>query len=194
MKGTSVVQPWVSELTMMQQTVALELARGPDGLTKYHISKYLCRWLRRCMLLSAMDGRVLQTPIESGGGSYAGPSYELVNPLPTGWRYRAGSFVFEVHVHHRAPEDWEEPMWTILGEYIRGADEVPHHYYRHFMHAVEVVGYKHPDARIREFWNKSYCRLVRDLHLNPETEEQMDFRLGDSRSQWIEAGDPATVA
>jgi len=44
----------------MQQSVLLTAVRGPDGLPKYHSSKYLLRWYRRCILLSAMDGRVLE--------------------------------------------------------------------------------------------------------------------------------------
>ncbi len=176
----SVVQDWVSELSFMQQTVLIELARGPDGLTKYHPSKYLLRWARRCFLYSAMESKkrgvsyVIPTPYDAGGGSFTGPSYDPDPILDDG--------------------NWEGPMDDIVSEYIRGADELPHHWYRHFMHGVEIMGYKHPDERIRRWWYKVYHRLCRDLHLNPETEGQMDFRLGDSREDWIAAGDPATLA
>jgi len=34
---------------------------------------------------------------------------------------------------------------------------------------------------------------VNDLHLHPETEEEMDRRLGDDRAQWLERADSATV-
>jgi hypothetical protein len=71
---------------------------------------------------------------------------------------------------------------------------LPHHYQLHFMHAVEIVGYKHPDPIIRMFWNRLYLRLVHDLHLWPETEDQLDSRLGDTRSGWLERADPATTA
>lgn len=172
--GRPVTQDWVHFLSFMQQTVLIEITRGPDGLTKYHKSKYLLRWYRRCLLVSAMDGRILETPYEEGGGSFTGPSYSKGRPARN--------------------EPWEEPMHDLVSEVIRGADEMPHHFYRHMMHGFEVMGYKHPDKRIRNFWCTVYQRLARDMHLTPETEEQMDFRLGDNREQWMAAGDPATLA
>lgn len=45
---------------------------------------------------------------------------------------------------------------------------------------------------IRGGWGKLYLRLVGDLHLHPETEAELDRRLGDSRSGWLERADPAT--
>lgn len=192
MTGQSVVQPWVSNLSFMQQTVVIELTRGPDGLTKYHMSKYLLRWFRRCFLLSALDKRILTTPYEEGGGSFTGPSYTYHLDLAQSGPYiKAGSYTASVGARK---EEWEPAMHAIVGEYIRGADEVPHHYYRHFMHGVQIVGYKHPDPRISKFWAEVYLRLCRDLHLNPETMEQMNKRLGDNREDWIAAGDPATIA
>lgn len=76
---------------------------------------------------------------------------------------------------------------TAVDEYLRSVDEIPHHFHLHFMHAAEILGYKHPSSEIREFWNIVYLRIVRDAHLNPETEEQMDKRLGDNLENWREA-------
>ena len=73
----TVLQPWVATLTLMQQTVLLTAIRGPDGLPKYGPTKQLLRWYRRCILLSAMDQRVLTDPLQSGGGSFTGPSIDL---------------------------------------------------------------------------------------------------------------------
>lgn len=189
----SVLQPWLADLSMMQQTVVIELARGPDGLTKYHVSKYVLRWFRRCFLYSAMDRRILKTPYEEGGGSFTGPSYKIEWSSGLPQRIICGSNLVladaSIDAHH-----WELPMHNLVSEYIRGADELPHHWYRHFMHGVEILGYKHPDDRIRHFWNLTYIRFCRDLHLNPEVEEQMDKRLGDNRGDWIAAGDLATIA
>jgi hypothetical protein len=170
---TAVTQTWVHELTMMQQSVLLAAIRGPDGQPKYGGgAKMLLRWYRRCILLSAMDGRVLSNPIEANGGSFTGPSLD-------------------------GPDDqdpWSERMQEHVHDYLRQVDMLPHHYQLHFMHAVEIVGYKHPDPVIRMFWNRLYLRLVHDLHLWPETEEQLDSRLGDTRSGWLERADPATAA
>jgi len=131
----------------------------------------LLRWYRRCILLSAIDQRVLSTPYAFGGGSFTGPSY-----TPT------------THDH-----DWRQPMDGIVGEYLRELDGLPHHFQLHFLHAAEILGYKHPVSLIRGWWHSTYLRLVHDMHLWPETEEQLDLRLGDDREQWLARNDPATV-
>jgi hypothetical protein len=163
----SVMQEWVSRLPMMQQTVLLTAVRGPDGLPKYHPAKFVLRWYRRCILLSALDGKVLTDPADKNGGSFTGPSVE-------------------------SPADWPFEMDLRVTEYLRSLDEVPHHFQMHLMHAVEILGYKHPDEDVRGWWHLVYLRLVHDMHLWPETEAQLDQRLGDSREGWLARGDVAT--
>ena len=72
-----VLQPWVLNLTYMQQSVLITSVRGPDGIRKDHVAKLLLRWLRRCFLVSAFDGRALTDPVEQGGGSFTGPSLDI---------------------------------------------------------------------------------------------------------------------
>jgi hypothetical protein len=158
---------------MMQQSVLLAAIRGPDGVAKYDKgAKMLLRWYRRCVLFSAMSGIVLNDPCDPGGGSFMGPSL----------------------VSHSKTDSWEDGMAGHVDDYLRQLDALPHHYQLHFMHAVEILGYKHPDSRIRVFWNRLYLRLANDFHLHPETEEELDDRLGDSRSGWLKRADPATSA
>lgn len=152
----SVLQPWVEELTFMQQSVLLTALRGPDTINKNHISKLLIRWLRRCVLYSAFDCAIINNPAKPGGGSFTGPS------IASKWQI-----------------EWEKQMDDIVSDYLQTVDELPHHFQLHFMHAAEIIGYKHPDIDIRTWWKNCYFTLVNDLHLNPETEAKMDFRLGD---------------
>lgn len=166
---STVLQPWLTELPMMQQTVLLTAVRGPDGLPKYHPTKFLLRWFRRCILLSAMDQRIIDNPADAGGGSFTGPSVDPGEP-------------------------WDAAMDRRVDDYLQALDEVPHHFQLHFMHAAEIIGYKHPDLVIRSWWLLAYERLVHDMHLWPETEEQLDARLGDSRDGWLARADKATVA
>lgn len=156
---------------MMQQTVLLTAIRGPDGLPKYGPVKMILRWYRRCVLLSAMDGKVLESPWDENGGSFTGPS-----------------------ISRHAFDIWEPAMNDIVDEYLRTLDGLPHHFQMHFMHAVEILGYKHPDRRISDWWLSVYKRLVNDLHLHPETVTELDERLGDSRSGWLKRADHATTA
>jgi hypothetical protein len=165
-----VTQEWTHKLPMMQQTVLLTVIRAPDGLPKYGGVKNLMRWYRRCVLLSAMDGKVLSNPCDNNGGSFTGPS------LPP-----------------NQLDDWETGMNEIVDQYIRESDSIPHHFQMHFMHASEIVGYKHSDDRIRMWWSLLYVRLVESLHTHPETESEMDSRLGDSRSNWLKRADRATI-
>ena len=57
----------------------------------------------------------------------------------------------------------------------------PQHWYAHVMHCFEVVGYLHPHPRLGEMAYAIYARLVRNLHLDVETKEQMLARLTEDR-------------
>jgi hypothetical protein len=85
-------------------------------------------------------------------------------------------------------------MNSLVSQYLQCVDELPHHFQLHFMHAVEIIGLKHPDELIRMWWHGVYERLVHDLHLWPETEEQMDARLGDEIAGWAARADEATAS
>jgi len=152
----SVLQDWVHELTFMQQSVLLTATRAPDGLRKTHPVKTLLRWLRRCYLISAFDRCVLSDPMDPRGGSFTGPCKSN-----------------EVKDVNHAQDI-----------YIECGDEIPLHFHFHFMQAAEVLGYKHPDPSIREWWLNFYHRFAAFAHLNPETEAQFDKRLGDNKENW----------
>lgn len=194
----SVVQPWVNDLTMMQQSVLFTAVRGPDGLPKYHPSKYLLRWYRRCLLLSAMDGRTLHDPVEPNGGSFTGPSVEGYPSHNDAHHYRAIASIRtgrEDAASNEWRDTWEEAMDDWVDAYLQSLDEIPHHFQLHFMHGAEILGYKHPGLmKARPWWHKTYLRLVWDMHLRPESEEDLDDRLGDSRERWLAYADRATQA
>ncbi len=169
-----VLQDWVLELPMMQQTVLLTAIRGPDGLAKYHPSKYLLRWYRRCILKSSLDGLVLDNPWDERGGSFTGPSVKLGPDSP----------------ELEKEEAWGR-MEKLVDSYNGHLDEVPHHFGMHFMHGTEILGYKHPQYKY--WWFGVYLRLVNDIHLHIETKEELDRRLGDTYEGWMERNDKATM-
>lgn len=73
-------------------------------------------------------------------------------------------------------EEMPTPMDEI--RFLGSLDHYPMHWLMHFTHAVEIVGYKHPDEPVTRHWfNNLYNRIVQGLHLQPETEEQLDKRL-----------------
>jgi len=67
-----------------------------------------------------------------------------------------------------------------LSAFFTDMDHYPVHWFMHLLHASEIVGYKHPDAMYRDFWLRFYLRGVHELHLNIETEKQLDYRLRDN--------------
>lgn len=170
-----VIQEWVQELSLMQQSVLLSAIRGCDGIARHHKSKALVKWYRRCVLLSAFDGRALLNPYDPGGGSFAGPVCSLPPGLPPADR---SEFVLR-------------ELERVASDFIASRDELPAHYQVHMMHAIEIVGYKHPLLPIRTFWHGLYERLAHAYHLWPETEEQLDTRLGDTMDGWLARGDPS---
>lgn len=172
---SSVLQSWVQNLTLMQQSVLLGSIRGPDGIQKYSAAKYLLRWYRRCVLISAFDNCVLNTPHDPRGGSFTGPSFYVAD------------------IADQQSVDWRPSMNGVIDNYFKEFDTYPGHFTKHFMMAAEILGYKHPDDKIRIWWHDFYLRLVKDMHLNPETEEELDLRLGDNRDRWIKGAERATA-
>jgi hypothetical protein len=71
-----------------------------------------------------------------------------------------------------------------MREVLRSHDQYPVHYIMHVLHATEIIGYKHPDDRVADRWRWFYSNLARCFHLNPETEEQLDARLGACEDQF----------
>lgn len=61
--------------------------------------------------------------------------------------------------------------------FLKDLDHHPLHYITHLMHACQVVGYKHPDPATARFWLELYRSIVRAIHLEPESEADMDARL-----------------
>lgn len=161
--GGSTIQDWVHKLPRMQQAVLLTSIRNEDGRAKRHPAKLLIKWFRRCVLITAFEGNALTTMHEPGGGSFTGP----------------------------APDNMSEK--DVVDAFIDSRDEMLLHYYAHAMHSFQILGYKHPDTKIRAFWLDVYTRMVHCLHVWPETEEQMDRRLGGTMQGWQERNDPSST-
>lgn len=168
----SVLNPWVHDLSYMQQSVLLSAIRNSDGVAKRHPGKQLIKFYRRCVLLSAFDGAQLWANDTPGGGSFTGPVDDLR---------------------------------VALDAFIDARDEMSLHYYAHAMHAFQILGYKFPAdpaARVMidgvwwstaQFWLWAYTRMAHALHLWPESEEDMDKRLGDGEANWRARNDPSST-
>lgn len=58
---------------------------------------------------------------------------------------------------------------------------LPQHWYSHVMHALEIIGYHHPNSDVAADAYSLYCSMVHSFHLNVETEEQQWNRLTEDR-------------
>src|SRR6185369_2251965 len=58
---------------------------------------------------------------------------------------------------------------------------LPEHWYAHAMHALEVIGYHHPEKIIANMADSLYQKLVHNLHVNVETKEEQWSRLTEDR-------------
>lgn len=152
------VQPdWCRKLSIQQQSVLFLAGRGPDGIAKNHPCKMVHVAYRGSVFIAAKYGRPLE------------------------WGEKADGFMSldifaNDHIHPPVmPYTWE----AAVKEFFRHHDDLPSHYRSHLMHGIEILGYKHPDNRFRTRWYHFYLEMVSDLHLKPESLEEMDKRLGD---------------
>ena len=58
---------------------------------------------------------------------------------------------------------------------------LPLHWYTHAMHALEVIGYRHPTLDVRVVALDLYVEMADTLHLNPESRRQFENRLSEDR-------------
>lgn len=57
------------------------------------------------------------------------------------------------------------------------------HFVTHIMHALEIIGYKHPGFIISKQAEECYKTICEVLHCNPEDVKQMNARLKDNREE-----------
>lgn len=159
----SVIPDWISALPWQQQSVLLLASRGPDGIDKWHRCKRIVRVYRGTVFKAAKKGRTLNDDPSCGEGD----SFMDRRPLRMLDNDTSGA--------GESVPNWND----ITKDFVECMDELPLHYFMHFMHGVEILGYKHPDPRERSLWHGFYLLIVNAMHLSPETEAAMDARLCD---------------
>jgi hypothetical protein len=76
----------------------------------------------------------------------------------------------------------KEPIDDFFIDCSRGSmDAYPVHWFLHLLQAAEIVAYKCPIESVAEYWRYFYLCGIKAMHVNPETEQQMDARLADNR-------------
>ena len=72
------------------------------------------------------------------------------------------------------PPDPAKEKFSALGHY-------PLHWLSHVMHAMEIIGYRHPNQSLRYRFHDLYRAMVHSLHLNIEQCSEMISRLSEDR-------------
>jgi hypothetical protein len=65
--------------------------------------------------------------------------------------------------------------------FLHSLDHYPLHYITHLMHACQIIGYEHPEACFRLFFETFYTMMVFKFHLNVESQDDMRERLCQDR-------------
>jgi hypothetical protein len=60
---------------------------------------------------------------------------------------------------------------------LKSLDHYNLHFFMHFTHAVQIVGYHYPESPVNRDYNNLYHRICKKLHINPETVTQLELRL-----------------
>jgi hypothetical protein len=151
-----VLKEWVTELTLAEQGTLLTAVRGPDAVRKDHPIKQFLRAYRRAVLNGAhpvpgsfMSDQPTLSTVQVGDLLGGGDAYRL---------------------------HWVRQLEKFFAGYV---DDLPHHFYMHFGHCAEIVGYRHPDEDVARWWLAVYAAIVETFHMRPEQYDDMRRRLRD---------------
>ena len=61
--------------------------------------------------------------------------------------------------------------------FLEDMDHLPLHYVMHLVHAVEILGYFHPDLVRRDVWHSFYLQACKKMHVRPESIGDLRERL-----------------
>lgn len=64
--------------------------------------------------------------------------------------------------------------WSAFGHY-------PQHWVAHILHAIEVLGFRHPDEDARRAWRTLYLQGCGSFHLRPEALHDFEYRMNEDR-------------
>lgn len=79
-------------------------------------------------------------------------------------------------------------IWdNTVADFLRSIDHYPNHWLLHWLHACEIVGFKHPSIVIQEKFKSLYWKLTNKFHLYPESEIELDQRLDADEKTFREA-------
>lgn len=135
-----------------------------------------CTWKQQTVLLAAFRG--------CDGLPKHDPSKVFTKKMRSTLLNNADtSSTFMVDADFALTDEHKEPIDDFFIDCSRGSmDAYPVHWFLHLLQAAEIVAYKCPIESVAEYWRYFYLCGIKAMHVNPETEEQMDARLADNLS------------
>lgn len=113
------------------------------------------------------------------------PKNHPIKPVQRGYRghvIMAGKYGRALGEYDKGDSFMEWPDWHWINynlDVAQVVDDLPHHFLQHLIHGIEILGYKYPDSYQRSMWRMLHERFVASYHMHPETEDELDKRLGD---------------
>lgn len=150
----SVLQDWVTVLSLRQQGVLILALRGPDGTVKESGTKNIIRSLRGMVMVNGQLKRNLAPGEYVQGDPFA--RMDIID---------------------------NEAKWNdATKEFFRDFDSYNIHFFQHLAHAYGVAGCGFPmtDFHRREIRHRCwafYEKCCRKLHMHPEGRDELMFRL-----------------
>lgn len=71
-----------------------------------------------------------------------------------------------------------EDFHGVLNVVIKSHDHYPFHYLMHMIHGAQILGLYHPNMDQAIGWAGFYQTMCKKLHMNAETREELETRLG----------------
>lgn len=151
----SVLQDWTTEISLRCQGVLVIALRGPDGVRKEDAAKPLVRSLRGLIMNAGRTGK----------------------PMERGVLWEEDPFMTVYWLED--VERWAEVTKYFFDQW----DSYNIHFLQHLAHAYAVIGIHHPDNDFAEKAWTFYERCCRKLHMYPETQTQVLYRLRDGKRE-----------
>jgi hypothetical protein len=147
----SVLQDWVSTISLRQQGVLIIATRGPDGCAKEDPAKPLVRTLRALIMNTGRLGR----------------------PQELGTLWKDDTFMTTWWIA-------DAIRWNAVAKaFFDQWDSYNVHFLQHLMHGYGVLGANHPNELVKSGCWWFYEKCCRKLHVTPEIQEQLAHRLRD---------------
>jgi hypothetical protein len=145
----------------------------PDGQKEVHEPKSVIKeWIYD---LDMMQQTVILEMIRGcDGTSKNDPSKQIVRALR--------NIVLESATTGNFMDVDEDQLMNSIKTFFEDLDHYPLHFVMHLAHSIEIIGYEHPDEKVREFWSSFYFDFCHTIHVAPESKETMEKRLRDGRS------------